>query len=143
MNLQPFKVFVNGCFDLLHIGHVRLLQYAKKVGIERSSYLRCVLIVGLNSDDSIIKRKGLNRPLNSVSIRKEMLESLNCVDDVIVFNQDSPAELIKAIKPDLIIKGPDYKGKLPLPECGNIETICVPWKKDISTSGLIERINKL
>ncbi len=94
------KVFTNGCFDILHIGHVRCLEYAKKQG----DYL----IVGLNSDTSVKKLKGKDRPFNTQSLRKEMLEALRCVDEVIIFEEDTPYNLIFKIKPDIIVKGGDY-----------------------------------
>jgi len=94
------KVFTNGCFDILHIGHVRCLEYAKKQG----DYL----VVGLNSDTSVKKLKGEDRPFNAQSLRKEMLEALRCVDEVIIFEEDTPYNLIFKIKPDIIVKGGDY-----------------------------------
>ncbi len=94
------KVFTNGCFDILHVGHVRCLEYAKKQGDR--------LIVGLNSDSSVKKLKGNNRPINNESLRKEILEALQCVDEVIVFEEDTPYNLIFKIKPDIIVKGGDY-----------------------------------
>jgi D-beta-D-heptose 7-phosphate kinase / D-beta-D-heptose 1-phosphate adenosyltransferase len=94
-----------GCFDVLHIGHIRLLQYAKQ---------NCdKLIVGINSDVSIKKLKGPTRPINSESIRKEFLLSLQCVDCVEIFNEDTPSQFIKRISPDIFVKGTDY----------NIETL--------------------
>jgi D-beta-D-heptose 7-phosphate kinase/D-beta-D-heptose 1-phosphate adenosyltransferase len=93
-------IFTNGCFDILHIGHIRLLQFSKKLGDK--------LIVGINSDDSVRKLKGENRPINNQNIRKEMLLSLKPVDDVIIFDEDTPLELIKKTKPDIIVKGGDY-----------------------------------
>lgn len=94
------KVFTNGCFDILHIGHVRCLEYAKKQG----DYL----VVGLNSDTSVKKLKGKDRPFNTQSLRKEILEALRCVDEVIIFEEDTPYNLIFKIKPDIIVKGGDY-----------------------------------
>lgn len=143
--MKRYIVFVNGCFDILHVGHIRLLKFAKDYGIAKSSYLQCKVVVGLNSDDSIIKRKGVNRPINRISFRKEMLEALQYVDEVIVFNEDLPNKLIKKLKPDIVIKGPDYRGREDelSEELGGVPVIIVPWKKDVSTSGLIERINKL
>ena len=93
-------VFTNGCFDILHIGHVKLLKYAKTLGSK--------LIVGINSDSSIKRLKGNNRPINNLNNRKELLEALTCVDEVISFNEDTPYNLINTIKPDIIVKGGDY-----------------------------------
>tara|TARA_R100001163_G_scaffold47487_1_gene35683 strand:- start:2059 stop:2451 length:393 start_codon:yes stop_codon:yes gene_type:complete len=94
-------IFTNGCFDILHIGHVRLLKYAKTLGHE--------LIVGLNTDCSIKRLKGNSRPVNKLEYRKEILESIIFVDRVVAFEEDTPLELIKKIKPDIIVKGGDYK----------------------------------
>tara|TARA_R110000744_G_scaffold378003_1_gene493593 strand:+ start:777 stop:1175 length:399 start_codon:yes stop_codon:yes gene_type:complete len=93
-------IFTNGCFDILHIGHVKLLKYAKTLGSK--------LIVGINSDSSIKRLKGNNRPINNLDNRKELLEALTCVDEVISFNEDTPYNLINTIKPDIIVKGGDY-----------------------------------
>lgn len=93
--------FTNGCFDILHPGHISLLEQAKG---------RCKkLIVGLNSDNSVRSLKGETRPINSELDRKKVLESINCVDEVIIFEEQTPLELIKRIKPDILIKGADYK----------------------------------
>jgi len=96
-------IFTNGCFDVLHIGHVKLLKYAKSLGSR--------LIVGINSDCSVKRLKGNNRPINNLNNRKELLESLSCVDEVISFDEDTPYNLINIIKPDIIVKGGDYKPK--------------------------------
>jgi len=93
-------IFTNGCFDILHIGHVKLLKYAKTLGSK--------LIVGINSDSSIKRLKSNNRPINNLNNRKELLEALTCVDEVISFNEDTPYNLINTIKPDIIVKGGDY-----------------------------------
>ena len=93
-------IFTNGCFDILHIGHVKLLKYVKTLGSK--------LIVGINSDSSIKRLKGNNRPINNLNNRKELLEALTCVDEVISFNEDTPYNLINTIKPDIIVKGGDY-----------------------------------
>lgn len=94
-------VFTNGCFDIIHRGHLDLLRYCKKVG--------STVIVGLNSDESIKRIKGNDRPINTCDDRKYLLESLKFIDKVIVFNEDTPYNLIKEIKPDIIVKGGDYK----------------------------------
>ncbi len=93
-------VFTNGCFDIIHRGHLELLKYCKSIGKK--------VIVGLNSDKSVKELKGLNRPINCESDRKFLLESLIYVDNVIIFDQNTPYELIKKIKPDIIVKGGDY-----------------------------------
>jgi|TARA_R100000951_G_scaffold113196_2_gene114745 D-beta-D-heptose 7-phosphate kinase/D-beta-D-heptose 1-phosphate adenosyltransferase len=96
-------IFTNGCFDILHIGHVKLLKYAKSLGSR--------LIVGINSDCSVKRLKGSSRPINNLNNRKELLESLSCVDEVISFDEDTPYNLINIVKPDIIVKGGDYKPK--------------------------------
>lgn len=95
--------FTNGCFDILHLGHVSYLEKAK--GHDR------VLIVGVNSDASVRRLKGAGRPVNGQSARAQVLAALSCVDYVTVFNKDTPLELIKRIKPDILIKGADWKDK--------------------------------
>jgi len=96
-------VFTNGCFDILHVGHVKYLQIAKSFGD--------VLIVGLNSDKSVKRLKGPTRPINSEEDRAYLLAALEAVDFVVPFEDDTPYELIKMIKPDTLVKGGDYKGK--------------------------------
>jgi len=93
-------VFTNGCFDILHRGHVELLQFCKTYG---------KVIVGLNSDRSVKALKGPKRPVYKQKDRKYMLMSCKYVDDVIIFDEDTPYDLIKKIKPDIIVKGGDYK----------------------------------
>ena len=94
------KVFTNGCFDILHIGHVRLLEYCKQFGN---------VVVGLNSDLSVTNLKGSERPINNVNDRKEFLLALRFVDEVVIFEEKTPLKLIKKIKPDIIVKGGDYR----------------------------------
>ena len=96
-------VFTNGCFDILHIGHVKYLEKAKNFGD--------ILIVGLNSDNSTQRLKGKNRPINTQDDRAYILASLEAVDYVVIFNEDTPLDLIKFIKPDVLVKGGDYEGK--------------------------------
>ncbi len=96
-------VFTNGCFDILHKGHVSYLHTAKSFGD--------ILIVGLNSDKSVKKLKGENRPINTQDDRAYILSALKSVDMVVLFDEDTPYELIKCIKPDVLVKGGDYKGK--------------------------------
>jgi D-beta-D-heptose 7-phosphate kinase/D-beta-D-heptose 1-phosphate adenosyltransferase len=96
-------VFTNGCFDLLHAGHVKYLETAKSFGD--------VLILGLNSDRSATALKGKERPINVQADRAYILAALEVVDYVVIFDEDTPYELIKAIKPHILVKGGDYKGK--------------------------------
>jgi len=94
-------VFTNGCFDLLHAGHVRYLEAARSLGH--------LLVVGLNTDSSVRRlAKGPGRPLTSEADRAEILAALACVDGVVLFNQDTPLALITTLKPDLLVKGGDY-----------------------------------
>lgn len=93
-------VFTNGCFDILHRGHVEYLKASRAMGDR--------LVVGLNSDASVARLKP-GRPINRQEDRQAVLESLRCVDEVIVFDEDTPYELIKRVKPDLITKAADYK----------------------------------
>jgi D-beta-D-heptose 7-phosphate kinase/D-beta-D-heptose 1-phosphate adenosyltransferase len=95
------KIFTNGCFDILHRGHFELLQYCKSLGGD--------VIVGLNSDDSAKRLKGVSRPVVKQQDRKFMLESCKYVDEVIIFSEDTPYELMKQVGPDIIVKGGDYK----------------------------------
>jgi D-beta-D-heptose 7-phosphate kinase/D-beta-D-heptose 1-phosphate adenosyltransferase len=95
-------VFTNGCFDILHAGHIRYLEAAKAYGD--------ILILGLNSDRSVSKLKGKNRPINTQLDRAYILAALESVDYVVVFDENTPYELIKAIKPHILVKGGDYEG---------------------------------
>lgn len=117
-------VFTNGCFDIIHRGHIEYLKQARKLG----DYL----IVGLNSDDSVRRLKGNARPYNSEIDRAEVLNNLRSVDLVIIFKEDTPLNLINELKPDILVKGGDY----------NIETI-VGAKETISWGGKVEIIKFL
>ena len=99
-------VFTNGCFDLLHRGHVELLEYCGKIACPA---MGGYVVVGLNSDESVKRLKGNDRPINNQEDRKFILESLKFVHKVKIFNEDTPYELIKEIKPHVIVKGGDYK----------------------------------
>lgn len=101
-NLRKGKkvVFTNGCFDLLHVGHVRYLQEAKALG----NYL----VVGLNTDASVQKLKGPSRPLQEQEARAEILAALACVDFVTFFDEETPARIIESVRPDVLVKGGDY-----------------------------------
>lgn len=125
-------VFTNGCFDILHRGHIEYL--------ERSKALGDYLVVGLNSDRSIKELKGPNRPINNVFDRRKVLESLKCVDKVMIFDEDTPYELIKRIKPDIITKGGDYTVETVV---GNdlAEVVIIPTVKGYSTTNILENLN--
>ncbi len=94
-------VFTNGCFDMLHAGHLYCLEQAKKLGD--------ILIVALNSDSSVKKLKGKNRPFTCEKDRAFLISGFSCVDYCIIFDQDTPQQLIRTLKPDIIVKGADYK----------------------------------
>ena len=93
-------VFTNGVFDILHPGHLRYLQAARRHGD--------VLVVGLNSDGSVRRNKGPSRPINPQDERAELLEALECVDAVSVFDDDTPADIIRRVQPDILVKGADW-----------------------------------
>jgi D-glycero-beta-D-manno-heptose 1-phosphate adenylyltransferase len=94
------KVFTNGCFDIIHLGHIDYLSKAADLGN--------VLIVGLNSDLSVRKIKGENRPISDIHSRSAVLASLSFVDAVVIFDEETPLNLIKFIRPDILVKGKDY-----------------------------------
>ena len=135
-------VFTNGCFDLLHPGHVDLLARARALGDG--------LIVGLNSDSSVrrIKReaKGPKRPLNSQAARSYVLAGLEAVDFVVIFDEDTPLELIRAVQPQVLVKGGDWTkdkivGRDVVEDIGG-QVMSLPLLPGYSTTGLIERILK-
>ena len=131
-------VFTNGCFDILHIGHVRYLKASKACGD--------VLIVGLNSDSSVKKIKGESRPINNQNDRAEILSELNFVDYVVIFNENSPAKLMDEIKPDIYTKGADYTLET-LPEAdivikNNIEVHFINFVEGKSTTKILNTIKK-
>jgi D-beta-D-heptose 7-phosphate kinase/D-beta-D-heptose 1-phosphate adenosyltransferase len=97
--METRQIFTNGCFDVLHKGHIELLKYCKGLGY---------VTVGLNSDESVTRLKGIGRPVNSQEDRKLMLESLKYVDQVVIFGEDTPLRLIQELRPDVIVKGGDY-----------------------------------
>lgn len=127
-------VFTNGCFDIIHLGHVRYLREAKKLGD--------VLIIGINSDKSVSKIKP-GRPVNPQDQRAEVLSSLEMVDYVTMFDEDTPYELIKMLKPDLLVKGGDWKKEDIVGADIAKETRSLPYIKGISTTEIIEKIKKL
>ncbi len=131
-------VFTNGCFDLLHAGHVELLKEANNLGHR--------LIVGLNSDESINKLKGDNRPINSQKNRAFVLSALCAVDAVIIFEEDTPKKLIEHIKPDVLVKGGDYKereivGANFVKNNGGMIVI-LPLREGLSSTNLIKKIKE-
>jgi len=127
-------VFTNGCFDILHVGHVKYLEIAKSFGD--------VLIVGLNSDDSIKRLKGQSRPINPLEDRAYILASLESVSYVVPFEEDTPLELISVLKPDILVKGTDYEGKEVVGSDIAKEVRLVQFVEGKSTTRIIERIQQ-
>lgn len=132
-------VFTNGCFDLLHRGHIEYLSKAKKLGD--------ILIVGLNSDSSVRKIKGKSRPLMAQKDRATILSALECIDYIVIFNEKTPLRLISILKPDILVKGADYRkyeivGK-EIVEARGGKVIRIPFIKGYSTTSFLERIRKL
>ena len=130
--------FTNGCFDILHLGHLEILTKSKEFGDR--------LIVAVNSDESVRKLKGKERPVNDFQTRSNMLASFSFVDYVVEFSDDTPKKLIQIIKPDFLIKGGDYKKK---DIVGNDivssyggETIIIPLIDGLSSTNTINKINK-
>lgn len=126
-------VFTNGCFDILHVGHVKYLQEAKSYGD--------VLIVGLNSDSSVRELKGPTRPVNNEDDRAYILAALESVDYVVVFSEETPHDLIKSIAPDILVKGGDYEGKVVVGAEFAKELRLVQFVDGKSTTATIARIN--
>ena len=129
-------VFTNGCFDILHAGHVHYLEQAKKLGDE--------LVVGLNSDSSVKALKGNTRPVNNLEQRAKVLSSLQCVDKVVSFSDGKPLKLIKAIKPDVLVKGGDYKvkevvGHKEIKSWGGVVRI-IPLVSGLSTTKILKKL---
>jgi D-beta-D-heptose 1-phosphate adenylyltransferase (EC 2.7.7.-) len=129
-------VFTNGCFDILHAGHADYLNKAKSLGD--------ILVVGINSDASVRRIKGEKRPILPQQMRAYLLDNLKPVDYVVIFEEDTPLELIKAIKPDVLVKGADWDlerivgADFVLSYGGRVERI--PFSFEISTSKVVERI---
>ncbi len=129
-------VFTNGCFDILHAGHADYLNKAKSLGD--------ILVVGINSDASVRRIKGEKRPILPQQMRAYLLDNLKPVDYVVIFEEDTPLELIKAIKPDVLVKGADWDlerivgADFVLSYGGRVERI--PFSFDISTSKVVERV---
>lgn len=133
---QKKIVFTNGCFDILHSGHVFYLQEAKKLGD--------ILILGLNSDASVRRLKGEKRPINSELDRAIVISALKCIDYVVIFEEDTPLELIERIIPDVLVKGGDYdKNKVvgkEIVENNGGEVIIIPFVDGKSTTNIINKM---
>jgi D-beta-D-heptose 7-phosphate kinase/D-beta-D-heptose 1-phosphate adenosyltransferase len=136
---QQKIVFTNGCFDVLHFGHVHYLLEAKKLGD--------ILVVGLNSDDSVRRLKGPSRPINGEKERAFVLAALSCVDYVVLFEEDTPESLIKTVRPDVLVKGGDYApdqivgADFVRQNGGTVTTI--PFVEGFSSSQIIEQLKTI
>jgi rfaE bifunctional protein nucleotidyltransferase chain/domain len=134
--LEGEVVFTNGCFDILHLGHIDYLEKSKKLGSK--------LVVGLNTDASVKRLKGPERPLNNEYARARMLAALACTDAIILFDEATPLELITAISPDVLVKGSDYTvdkivgADFVIEHGGSVKTIDLV--EGYSTTGMIEKI---
>jgi D-beta-D-heptose 7-phosphate kinase/D-beta-D-heptose 1-phosphate adenosyltransferase len=136
--LSKKVVFTNGVFDILHLGHISLLSQA--------ATFSDILIVGINSDSSVKKLKGENRPVNAVGARALLVASLVMVDVVIIFDEETPLELIKMIRPAVLVKGGDYTldtivGAAEVIDAGG-EVKIIPIEAGYSTTGIIEKFKK-
>jgi rfaE bifunctional protein nucleotidyltransferase chain/domain len=131
-------VFTNGVFDLLHPGHLRYLQHARSLGD--------LLIVGLNADASVRRNKGPDRPITAEHERAELLAALECIDAVVIFEQDTPAEIVRLVQPDILVKGADWPadqivGRDTVEARGG-RVVLVPVEPGHSTSSILSRIRR-
>jgi D-glycero-beta-D-manno-heptose 1-phosphate adenylyltransferase len=131
-------VFTNGVFDLLHVGHLRYLQQARALGD--------ALVVGVNSDRSVRANKGPSRPVTPQDERAEILAGLNCVDAVVIFDEETPRELIAALQPDVLVKGADWAADAivgrDIVEARGGRVVRVALEPGQSTSAILERIRR-
>tara|TARA_B100000427_G_scaffold285445_1_gene258904 strand:+ start:5 stop:505 length:501 start_codon:yes stop_codon:yes gene_type:complete len=129
-------VFTNGCFDILHLGHLDYLSKANDLGSK--------LVIGINSSSSVQKLKGPSRPINSIQSRSTLLAGFECVDLVVVFNEETPLNLIQQLKPNILVKGGDYTletivGAREVKEYGGSVKI-IPFLPGYSTSNIVTKI---
>jgi D-glycero-beta-D-manno-heptose 1-phosphate adenylyltransferase len=143
LNVERFYdrkiVFTNGCFDILHKGHVEYLTKARDLGN--------VLVLGLNTDASVKRQnKSPERPINNQDTRATIIAALECVDYVLLFDEDTPYELIKLVQPDVLVKGADYKPEdivgYDIVKARGGQTITIPLTEGFSTTGLIDKLKK-
>ena len=127
-------VFTNGCFDLLHLGHVTYLEEARRLGD--------LLVVGVNTDESVRRIKGPGRPIVPLEQRLAVLAALEAVDYVVPFGEDTPYELIKALRPHVLVKGGDWRPEEVVGRDLVEEVRIVPYREGFSTTGLIEKVKK-
>lgn len=127
-------VFTNGCFDVLHRGHIDYLEKSKKLGTK--------LVIGLNSDASV-RRLKIGRPINTQEDRKFVLLSLRCVDEVIIFDDDTPLNLIQSLKPDILTKGGDYKVSEVVGSDIVPQTVIIPFLPGYSTTNILNKMSEI
>lgn len=128
-------VFTNGVFDILHAGHVDLLEKARALGD--------VLIVGVNADASVRRLgKGADRPINKLADRGRVLAALSCVDAVVAFSEDTPEKLVSRLKPDILVKGADYKAHQVAGRKHAGRVVLVPLKRGYSTTALLRKVRR-
>lgn len=127
-------VFTNGCFDLIHVGHLKVLRECKKLGD--------VLVLGLNSDASVRRIKGPKRPILLERDRAELLAGFDVIDYVVLFKEDTPERLIKLVKPDILVKGGDWKAGAIVGADVAKKVVRIPLVKGRSTTGIIDLIAK-
>lgn len=128
-------VFTNGCFDILHRGHVSYLQEAASLGQH--------FVVALNSDDSVRRLKGETRPLVKGEDRAFLMKALGCVDEVVLFEEDTPYELLELLRPDILVKGGDYKAEEVVGRDLVKEVVIIPFEEGYSTTSLVQKIAQL
>ena len=127
-------VFTNGCFDVLHRGHIDYLEKSKKLGTK--------LVIGLNSDASV-RRLKIGRPINTQEDRKFVLLSLRCVDEVIIFDDDTPLNLIQSLKPDILTKGGDYTVSEVVGSDIVPQTVIIPFLPGYSTTNILNKMSEI
>ena len=127
-------VFTNGCFDVLHRGHIDYLEKSKKLGTK--------LVIGLNSDASV-RRLKIGRPINTQEDRKFVLLSLRCVDEVIIFDADTPLNLIQSLNPDILTKGGDYKVSEVVGSDIVPQTVIIPFLPGYSTTNILNKMSEI
>lgn len=125
-------IFTNGCFDILHVGHLQYLEQSKNLGDR--------LVVGLNSDASVRRLKGQSRPVTSQEDRKRLLMALRCVDEVVIFDEDTPYNLIVSLQPDVVTKGGDYTAE-DIVGYGLAKVVVLPYVDGKSTTRILNNDN--
>jgi D-beta-D-heptose 7-phosphate kinase/D-beta-D-heptose 1-phosphate adenosyltransferase len=134
-NLNKKIVFTNGCFDILHSAHIKILQFSKKQGD--------ILVVGINSDESIKKLKGSERPINNIEERTNILSLFDFIDHIIIFNDDTPYNIIELLKPNILVKGSDYKKEDVIGNKLVDDVILFDYIQNKSTSLVVNKIKKI